>query len=298
MVQIAYIGLGKIGYEIALHIANKLKKDGEPPLLAYNRTISKAQELATQSGQHVTVAHTLQQVAQEANVIFSCLFDDAAVHEIIGGQLIGSGLLQKGTIIVEQATIAPETAAAVAAQATQAGVVYLSCPVMGAPPRARQAMLIPMLSGGTAADRQNVRQHYIEGVFGKTVLDVGDDVGAALRLKLCGNYFVFALIESVAEGLTLGEAAGVGQENVKALLDALFANTPYVDYSQRMVDESYNDQVKFTLDGAQKDTQHILGLADNVHAELPLTKVFQQHLSTLQNQRGNADVAAVVGGKA
>lgn len=295
MVQIAYIGLGKIGYEIAIHIAHALERSGEPPLLVYNRTTSKADELATTTP-HTKVAATLDLIAQQADIIFSCLFDDAAVKTTFDASFLGS--LKPGCILVSQATIAPETAYAVAALTTTHGHTYISCPVMGVPTKAKQGQLIALLSGGTATERQQLIP-YIDQVFSKKVIQTGgDDVGAALRLKLCGNYFVFQMIESLAEGLTLGEAApGVGEDAVKQVVDALFPNTPFVDYSQRMVDQTYRQTVKFSVDGGLKDASHILALGDQVGLELPTTKAFKQHLTALKQERPESDISGVVGGK-
>ncbi|KAI8089386.1 uncharacterized protein BX664DRAFT_332890 [Halteromyces radiatus] len=294
MVQVAYIGLGKMGYEIANHIANKLKTNGDPPLLVYNRNFSKAQQFASTYNQHSQAVSSLKDISN-ADVIFSCLFNDEAVQDIIGTQLLSSGLVKQGAIIVEQATISPETAQDLLTLASSLGVHYLSCPVMGPPARAKAASLIPLLSGDHTA-RPTVLP-LIEHVIGDKIIQVGkhNDAGAALRLKLCGNFFVFAMTESIAEGLTLGEATGVGQDSVKALIDTLFANTIYVDYSTRMVDETYHDDIRFTLDGGLKDASHILDLGKSANVDLPITATFKERLTTLQQRQANMDVSGIVG---
>ncbi|KAI8340488.1 hypothetical protein BC941DRAFT_510802 [Chlamydoabsidia padenii] len=292
MVQLAYIGLGNIGYEIAIHIANELERVGEPPLLVYNRTSSKSEQLVATTT-HAQVATTLDPIAEKADIIFSCLFDDEAVKTTLGASLMGR--LKPGCIVVSQATIAPETAYEMAKVAAAHDVFYISCPVMGAPIKAKQAQLISLLSGGTSEVRQQLLP-FIDQVFSKKVIQVGDDVAAALRLKLCGNYFIFHLIESVAEGLTLGESApGVGEANVRELIDALFPNTPFVDYSQRMVDQTYYQPAKFSIDGGLKDVSHILALADEGGLDLATTKAFKQHLIALKQDRPQADISGIVG---
>jgi 3-hydroxyisobutyrate dehydrogenase-like beta-hydroxyacid dehydrogenase len=295
MVQIAYIGLGKIGFEVAIHIAHALERSGEQPLLVYNRTSSKTEELATTTP-HTEVATTLDLIAQQADIIFSCLFDDASVKTTFDPSFLER--LKPGCILVSQATIAPETAYDMAKLTATYGHTYVSCPVMGVPEKAKQGQLIALLSGGSATVRQQLIP-YIDQVFSKKVIQVGgDDVGAALRLKLCGNYFIFQLIESVAEGLTLGEAApGVGEGAVKQLIDALFPNTSYVDYSQRMVDQTYLQPAKFSIDGGLKDASHILALGDQVGLQLPTTKAFKQHLNTLKQERPETDISGIVRGK-
>ncbi|CAO3634386.1 unnamed protein product [Cunninghamella blakesleeana] len=298
MVQVAYIGLGNIGFIIASHIADKLESSGEQPLLIYNCSIDKAEKLKA-TGKHVKIATSLEEVTREADIIFSCLFNDESVKEILGKKLIESGDLKDGAILVDQTTISPETATYLSNlvstinDTSSKKVTYLASPVMGAPPRARQKLLISLLSGPKEG-REKILP-YIENVIGKLVIQVSDDQSASSKLKLCGNFLIFGLIELVSQSLTLGEGSGIGQEPVKALIDGLFANTPFVDYSNRMVNETYKDSILFSISGALKDTNFILDLGEKSNVDLPITKIFKENMTTLEQKHPDLDVSAIVG---
>ncbi|KAI9304910.1 hypothetical protein BJ944DRAFT_266086 [Cunninghamella echinulata] len=292
MVQVAYIGLGNMGYVIASQLADYLKSISEPPLLIYNRTSSKSQQLANER-KHVHVANTIEEIAKQADIIFSCLFNEESVKEIIGKQLIQSGHLKKNAILVDQTTISPEIATEVAKLTTNTSITYLVSMILGAPPRLKAKQAISLLSGPLSQRQQIIP--YLQSSIGPCVVQVSEEQCASAKLKLCGNYMVFGLIEMVAQALTLGEASGIGQDVVKQMIDGIFAGTPFVDYSGRMVNETYNDQVLFSLEGALKDSKFILDLANKSNVDLPTTKAFQEKISTLQKKNPDLDVSGVVG---
>lgn len=289
-VQCAYIGLGAMGNAMAGHIAQKLSSLGCPPLLAFNRTQARAEALA--QTHPVTVASSLDQVAT-ANIIFSCLLNDAAVIETLDTLI---PLLKTDTILVEQSTISPALAQKYAAKAKEAGVVYLACPVMGPPIKAKSGDLTVLMAGGESAEIRGKVLPLLIPVVGKKVIELGlQDVAESLRLKLCGNYFVTSVVEMVAEGMTLGEASGVGQDKVKELLDAVFPNSLMGVYADRMLKNTYKDEIAFPITTAKKDVAHIVQLAKDSGAKLPITEAFLKNADEVLENHGNYDLSSVVG---
>lgn len=288
--QCAYIGLGAMGNAMAGHISNKLSALQYPPLLAFNRTQARAEIL--QKTHPVTVATSLEQVATSSDVIFSCLLNDAAVVETLDTLLPH---LKSGTILIEQSTISPALAQQYAKKAKDVGVVYLACPVMGPPVKAISGDLTVLMAGGTDQVRAKIIPLLIP-VIGKKVIELGqEDVAESLRLKLCGNYFITSLVEMVAEGMTLGEASGVGQDKVKELLDAVFPNSLFGVYAGRMLNNTYKDEIAFPITAAKKDVAHIVQLAKDSGAKLPITEAFLENADKVLADHGNYDLSSVVG---
>lgn len=290
--QVAYIGLGNIGIELSRHIHNNLIKTGGKPLLVHNRTRARAEQLQARVPD-IKIADTVAQVAQEADIVFTCLLNDAAVQQVVEGLLVNG--LRPGSIIVEQSTIAPQLADALSKKAQAMQVQYVSAPIMGPPPWAAAANVIPLVSGP-----QNAREKaipYLIPAVGSRNIQLGEDVTDAPKLKLNGNFFVTAVVETLSEGLTLGEATGVGQENVKKLLDMLFPNTLVAVYADRIVNKIYENQVLFSLTGARKDASHILDMANAHKAKLPTTENFLKHLDQTKSKHGDIDISGVVLGK-
>lgn len=292
MVQCAYIGLGAMGNSMAGHIANKASSLNYPPLLAFNRTQARAETL--KKTHPVEVATSLEQVASSSDIIFSCLLNDAAVVQTIDALLPH---LKSGSILVEQSTISPTLATEYANKLKAKGVTYVSCPVMGPPVKAASGDLIVLMAGGDDEVRSRITPLIIP-VIGKQLIDLGqDDVGKSLRLKLCGNYFITSIVEMVAEGMTLGEASGVGQEKVKELLDAVFPSSLLGIYAGRMLNNTYKDQVAFPITTAKKDVSHIVELAKESGASLPITEVFLENANKTLADHGDYDLSSVVGSK-
>lgn len=232
----------------------------------------------------------LEQVAKPSDVVFSCLLNDAAVTETTEALLKH---LKSGSIIVEQSTIALALVQELSKKAEQAGVTYVNCPIMGPPSKAISGDLIVLIAGGNDEVRAKLIPLMIP-VIGERVTELGQDPAESLRLKLCGNYFAPSIIEMVAEGLTLGEASGVGQGKVKEILDAVFPNTLLGVYASRMLNNTYNDEVAFSINGAKKDVKHIKQLAEDSGAKLPITDIFSNNADTVLAKHGDYDLSSVV----
>jgi 3-hydroxyisobutyrate dehydrogenase-like beta-hydroxyacid dehydrogenase len=148
---------------------------------------------------------------------------------------------------------------------------------MGPPVKAASGDLTVMMAGGSDQVREKVIPLLIS-VVGITAIKLGqEDIAESLRLKVCGNFFITSVVEMVAEGMILSEAAGVGQGKVKELLDVVFPDTLLVVYAERMLENTYKDQIAASIKAAQKDVGHILQLAKNSGAKMPIVEIFLEN---------------------
>ncbi|OZJ03422.1 hypothetical protein BZG36_03589 [Bifiguratus adelaidae] len=292
---LGFIGLGNMGIAMAENLQKHLTAQGSPSLVVYNRTASRAEPLRQQGAQ---VASSVSEIAQKATIIFSCLANDEAVKQTYD-ELLNAINDGSNSVIVEMSTVAPETTIAVSEAAKKRGVALLACPIFGPPAKAKSAELIVVTSGPKEA---LARVHdYLVPVLGKSTIDVGQDIRQALRLKLVGNFFITSMVETLAEGLTLGEASGLGQDKVHEFLHAMFAGTPFAAYSDRMVYETYNvdlskgERPQFSITGASKDVRHALQLAKDGNAKLPISEAMLGHLNKALDKKGDIDISSVVG---
>lgn len=84
-VQIGFVGLGAMGYVMAKNLANHRGDHihASPPILVWNRSHAKCDELFAELGQHkIRVAKTLEQVVTECDIIFTVLANDEVVKSI------------------------------------------------------------------------------------------------------------------------------------------------------------------------------------------------------------------------
>ncbi|KAI8992538.1 hypothetical protein BDB01DRAFT_438179 [Pilobolus umbonatus] len=260
--QCAFIGLGEMGSRMAGHISNKVKDLNFPPLLVYNRTRAKAEELK-KTHPHIRICDQIDEL--NADIIFTCLLNDKVVEDVLNALLPN---LKQGTIIVEHSTISPDSACSFAKKVEEKGAIYVSCPVMGPP---------------------------VKAASGKKAINLSENVKDALQLKLCGNFLLFGLVEVLAEGLTLGEASGVGQDKVVELLQSLFPQSLLSIYADRMLKFTYKDQIAFPLASVKKDVDHIVRLAESSNAAIPTLHTFLENLTSVQTNYGEYDLTSVVG---
>jgi 3-hydroxyisobutyrate dehydrogenase-like beta-hydroxyacid dehydrogenase len=84
-VQIGFCGLGAMGYFMARNLANHRASlnNGYFPLLVYNRTVAKAERLATEIGKDkVRIAESPSQLASMCDIIVTNLASDDVVKSI------------------------------------------------------------------------------------------------------------------------------------------------------------------------------------------------------------------------
>ncbi|KAI7860532.1 NAD binding domain of 6-phosphogluconate dehydrogenase-domain-containing protein [Circinella umbellata] len=289
--QVAYIGIGAIGSEIAQRIHSHLISTTGQPLLIHNRTLATAEALKKRVPD-IQIAETLTQVAEQANIIFTCLLNDTAVTQVID-TLLSHGL-KPGTVIVDQSTIAPEMTQQLVEKIQQHNDChFVACPIMGPPAKAKAAALIILAAGDSKVLEKKVLPILIPAT-GPKAIRLGEEPKKALQMKLTGNYFITSLVEMVAEGTTLAEASGVGQEKVQELMDALFPGSVLPAYTDRMVRNTFFNELHFPLTSTKKDATHILSMANEYNVKLPITEIFMDHLNTVVNDLGDYDISGVV----
>jgi 3-hydroxyisobutyrate dehydrogenase-like beta-hydroxyacid dehydrogenase len=137
--RLGFIGLGYLGSRIA----RRLVAAGFP-MVVHDREHEKAKELAALGA---TVAPNHETLAEEADVLLSCLPSDASVKAVYLGRdkLLESA--RPGTRIVELSTIAPETSRRVYDAAAKLDLAMLDVAVSGST-AAAEAGKLTLFGGG------------------------------------------------------------------------------------------------------------------------------------------------------
>lgn len=264
------------------------------PLIIYNRTEKRASDLSKSlpAGKS-TVASTVEEAVSKADIIFTCVGDDAAINQTIDAALKGDS---KGKLFVDCSTVHPDTTEGLAKKITAAGAEFVACPVFGAPAMADIGQLVCVLAGPKASVEKV--KPYTKGVMGRANIDFGGQpVGKALLLKVIGNTFFINLVETLSEGHVLAEKSGLGSDNLHEFVEAMFPG-PYAAYSTRMISGDYHkrEEPLFAVDLARKDAGHAMQLAKDAGTHLKALKVADAHLEQVKKHRGEAgDIAAIYG---
>ena len=137
-------------------------------LVLYNRTRSKAEDLAREGG--AEVAGSPEEVAGRSGVIFTMLPGPPEVEEVVAGE---GGLLQgsaEGSLVVDTSTSSPVLARELSRIARERGAGMLDAPVSGGDVGAEEGPLSIMV-GGSEEDFERAKPLF--EVMGKTVIHVG-----------------------------------------------------------------------------------------------------------------------------
>src|SRR5258706_7781868 len=122
---IAFIGLGNMGSAMAQRLL-----DAGYSLRVYNRTRSKAEPLARRGAQ---VVDEPRGAVEPGGIVITSLANDAALEEVTLGEHGFLGRLGAGGLHLSTSTLAPATAARLAALYEQHQRRYLGTPVLRLP---------------------------------------------------------------------------------------------------------------------------------------------------------------------
>ncbi|KAH7324967.1 NAD binding domain of 6-phosphogluconate dehydrogenase [Stachybotrys elegans] len=239
----------------------------------FNRTLSRGDDLKEAGG---IPANSVKDVVDESDVVFISLSDDAALNATIDAALQGN---LQGKIIVDTSTVHPNTSAAVDARIAERGGRFIAAPVFGASPVAAAGKLLWIVAGPD--DAFQTISPFIEGVMGRAVIRVGEDVRKASLMKTAGNFLTAGMMELVAEAHTLVEKTGLGSEALESLIEQQYGPLT-LSMSQRLTTGAYMpapgqrpwSDVKLAL----KDVGHGLSCAEEAGVKLEVGEVALRHL--------------------
>ncbi|HSA93336.1 MAG TPA: NAD(P)-dependent oxidoreductase [Terriglobales bacterium] len=250
--RIAFIGMGIMGRPMA---ANLVKAGHE--VTVWNRTPGKAPAGARE-------AASAREAAREAEVVWMCVPDTAAVEQALLGPQGVEASLKPGMVVVDSSTISPEATQRFAERVRARGADYLDAPLTGSKAAAEGGTLIFIVGGSEAAIE---KLHPLWGAMGKQVIRMGG-TGMGQGAKLGLNLMIALMYESFAEALTLTRRLGVAPDSFLDLLRSSMARSGVLDYKAPFV-ERRDFSANFPLRLMHKDLHLILDAAKQHGVRLP-----------------------------
>ena len=144
MANVAFLGLGVMGYPMAGHLAKK----GGHTVTVYNRTAAKAEQWAGEFGGKT--AATPAEAAKGQDIVFACVGADDDVRAVCTGPDGAFQAMSKDAIFVDHTTASAEVAREMSAAATKAGLHFIDAPVSGGQAGAENGALTVMCGGDQA----------------------------------------------------------------------------------------------------------------------------------------------------
>jgi 3-hydroxyisobutyrate dehydrogenase-like beta-hydroxyacid dehydrogenase len=210
---VGFVGIGRMG----LPMSRNLLAAGFP-LVAYNRTPSRAEPLVADGAR---LATSVGELAAAVDIVVVCLDRVEASEEIFLGP---GGVLARarpGTLAIDHGTIGPDTARAIAGRLAARNIGFLDAPVSGGPEGAAKATLA-IMAGGRAADFERALPLF--RACGSAIGRMGE-VGAGSLAKLVNQLLTFVHAAVAAEAIGLAERTGLDLSELSRLLGAGFAQS-------------------------------------------------------------------------
>jgi 3-hydroxyisobutyrate dehydrogenase len=279
-IQAAFIGLGAMGAPMATH----LQQRGLLVAVA-NRTHAKAVALAQQLG--VAALQTPGELAASCNVIVLCVTADADVLSTVEAL---APHLQRGAIVIDHSTVAPDTAKRAASLLAEVGADFLDAPVSGGVEGARNGKLSVMV-GGDAEVLERARP--LLEAYALRVTHLGD-VGAGQATKAINQILVAGIAQAVCEGLALGEALGLDPQRLIPTLGAGAAGNWFLDKrGETMLRDEYS--VGFKLALLHKDLAIVRGIAEQAGtATGVIERSLADYAELMRQGFGDDDISALI----
>jgi 3-hydroxyisobutyrate dehydrogenase-like beta-hydroxyacid dehydrogenase len=241
--QIGFIGVGAMGGGLA----RNLIRAGKSVLI---------HDISAAMVEKTLAAGTTGKAAQSAADLAGCdlVFTSLPLPLHLQETMLGdAGLLSKmspGAVYVDVSTIDPGTARELEAAAKEREIGFLECPLGKTPAQAETAEE-PIFVGGDETVYQKVKD--ILEIVGTPVTYLGT-VDAACAVKLISNLIGMTNLAVLAEGIRIGEAAGLDKKLLLELLDDTGAKSFQMNVRGPWI-ASGDFDARFGLDLALKDVR-------------------------------------------
>lgn len=260
MSTIAFIGLGVMGYPMAGHLAR-----AGHAVTVYNRTASKAARWQAEHGG--AIAATPGAAAAGAEFVFSCVGNDDDLRAVLCGSTGALAALAPGAICIDHSTTSAAVAREMAEQCAAGGLDFLDAPVSGGQAGAEQGTLTVMCGGDAAAF---ARAAPVIASYARACTHMGA-AGTGQLTKMVNQVCVAGVLQGLAEGLALGERAGLDLPKVLAVIGKGAAQSWQMENRGLSMSEGRYD-FGFAVDWMRKDLGIVLAQAAALGLDLTATR--------------------------
>jgi 3-hydroxyisobutyrate dehydrogenase-like beta-hydroxyacid dehydrogenase len=276
--RVAFLGLGIMGRAMATNLV-KVGND----VIVWNRSKGKSVEGAKS-------AKSPKEAAADADVLWICVSDTAAVEQVLFGKDGAFESVRSGMLVVDSSTILPEASQKFAERIRERGADFVDAPVTGSKIGAEAGTLI-FIAGGK--DETIEKLNPLFTAMGKSVIRMGEN-GKGLAAKLAMNLMIALIYEGFAEALTLATKLGVDQQALFSLIQSSMVRSGVVDYKMPFV-EKRDFSPNFPLRLMHKDIRLMLEAARDSGVELPgLETVKEIYDEAHEAGRDDLDYAATL----
>ncbi|NDP38204.1 MAG: NAD(P)-dependent oxidoreductase [Rhodoferax sp.] len=276
--QVAFLGLGVMGYPMAGHLAQAGHQ-----VTVYNRTATKSIawcEEYTGAGA-VKHAETPRLAAQQAELVFCCVGNDDDLRSVTLGPDGAFAGMAPGSVFVDHTTASASVARELYRAANDLGLHFIDAPVSGGQAGAQNGQLTVMCGGDRAAFDQ---AQPVAMAYAKAVTHLGAS-GAGQLAKMVNQVCIAGLVQGLSEAIAFGEQAGLDMNQVLDVIGKGAAQSWQLDNRGKTMVAGKFD-FGFAVDWMRKDLGLVLDEAKRNGARLPVTALVDQFYADVQHMGG------------
>ncbi|MBR0780476.1 NAD(P)-dependent oxidoreductase [Bradyrhizobium iriomotense] len=279
--RLGYVGLGLMGTPMT----HRLLKAGYQ-VTVWNRSESKVAPLVEAGARRAMTPHD---VMTDADIVFMCVTDAAAVEEVIFGAEGLSAATGAGKLVVDFSSIHPDAARDLASRLKHTnGAGWIDAPVSGGTKGAEEGTLA-IMAGGDIADVERVRTYVL--AMARRFTHMGP-IGAGQTTKLCNQVIVGCAMAVLAEATRLAVNAGIDANRLPEALAGGFADSiPLQLFVPRMVQGIYSPPLGH-IATMLKDLDTVADVAQTTSTPVPMASLAGQLFRLAKAARG-ADADAL-----
>lgn len=279
--KLGYLGLGMMGLPMARRLVN-----ASYDLTIWNRSAVKADALVKAGAK---LAHSPNDVAAAATIIFICVTDAAAVEDVVFGRDGIASADGHRKLVVDFSSIHPDAARSIATRLKQVnGMAWIDAPVSGGSKGAEEGTLAVM-AGGDAADIERARPYVL--AMARRLTHMGP-AGAGQTTKLCNQVIVGCAMTVLAEATRLAVNAGIDASLLPEALAGGFADSiPLQLFVPRMVQNIHSPPSGY-ISTMLKDLDTVVDVARATSSPVPMSALSAQLFRLAKAARG-ADADAL-----
>ncbi|MCY4041537.1 MAG: NAD(P)-dependent oxidoreductase [Gammaproteobacteria bacterium] len=268
--QVGFIGLGVMGFPMAGHVVRAGHE-----VRAYNRTPDRRHAWAqTHNG---TVVASPREAASGAEVVLLCVGADKDVREVVAGKAGVLSTIAPGGILVDHTTTSSELARDMQHACQARGCEFIDAPMSGGEAGAVNAKLTLMVGGDEAA---LARVRPVLECYAASITRMGES-GSGQLAKAVNQICIAGILQGLAEGLLLGQRAGLDVETLVAAISKGAAGSwQMVNRAATMAKGEFD--FGFAVEHMRKDLKIALATAEDIGAPLPLTALVDQFYADVE----------------
>lgn len=277
--NVAFLGLGVMGYPMAGHLAQ-----AGHAVTVYNRTAQKAQAWCEEFASSKAPRHaaTPREAVADADIVFCCVGNDDDLRSVVLGTDGALAGMKPGAIFVDHTTASANVARELYAAAQAQDLHFIDAPVSGGQAGAVNGQLTVMC-GGDEAVFNTVKP--VAMAFSRAFTLLGSS-GAGQLAKMVNQICIAGVVQGLSEAIAFGMNAGLDMPQVLDVVSKGAAQSWQMENRGKTMVEGKFD-FGFAVDWMRKDLGLVLDEAKRNGSRLPLTALVDQFYADVQQSGGN-----------